>query len=202
MSMSSSEGRTEGPVVFVGYGIKEPSIGWDELKGLNLKDKVVVVISEAPGKDDPKSPFNQKKELKDKYFPQAQAFQMMAMMRGRGGQRFNKLDEIYKQQPAAVFIVQNAAKDSDIYNSLSTDQNALPPDDRPIINMPRKRLVIPGARDMMTGMMGGGSATTVNITREMANLLLEIVERLWTNLKSLSRLPINRLPATFLEPEL
>ncbi|MFA4925856.1 MAG: M28 family peptidase [Candidatus Aminicenantales bacterium] len=173
MSMSSSEGRTEGPVVFVGYGIKEPSIGWDELKGLNLKDKVVVVISEAPGKDDPKSPFNQKKELKDKYFPQAQAFQMMAMMRGRGGQRFNKLDEIYKQQPAAVFIVQNAAKDSDIYNSLSTDQNALPPDDRPIINMPRKRLVIPGARDMMTGMMGGGSATTVNITREMANLLLE-----------------------------
>jgi hypothetical protein len=173
MSMSSSEGRTEGPVVFVGYGIKEPSIGWDELKGLNLKDKVVVVISEAPGKDDPKSPFNQKKELKDKYFPQAQAFQMMAMMRGRGGQRFNKLDEIYKQQPAAVFIVQNAAKDSDIYNSLSTDQNALPPDDRPIINMPRKRLVIPGARDMMTGMMGGGSATTVNITKEMANLLLE-----------------------------
>jgi len=173
MSMSSSEGRTEGPVVFVGYGIKEPSIGWDELKGLNLKDKVVVVISEAPGKDDPKSPFNQKKELKDKYFPQAQALQMMVMMRGRGGQRFNKLDEIYKQQPAAVFIVQNAAKDSDIYNSLSTDQNALPPDDRPIINMPRKRLVIPGARDMMTGMMGGGSATTVNITREMANLLLE-----------------------------
>ncbi|HAV42321.1 MAG TPA: hypothetical protein DCW97_08000 [Acidobacteria bacterium] len=173
MSMSSSEGRIEGPVVFVGYGIKEPSIGWDELKGLNLKDKVVVVISEAPGKNDPKSPFNQKKELKDKYFPQAQAFQMMAMMRGRGGQRFNKLDEIYKQAPAAVLIVQNAAKDSDIYNSLSTDQNALPPDDRPIINMPRKRLVIPGARDMMAGMMGGGSATTVNITREMANLLLE-----------------------------
>ena len=173
MSLSSSEGRIGGPVVFVGYGIKEPSIGWDELKGLNLKDKVVVVISEAPGKDDPKSPFNQKKELKDKYFPQAQAFQMMAMMRGRGGQRFNKLDEIYKQAPAAVLIVQNGAKDSDIYNSLSTDQNALPPDDRPIIDMPRKRLVIPGARDMMAGMMGGGSATTVNITREMANLLLE-----------------------------
>ncbi|HNT01688.1 MAG TPA: hypothetical protein PKJ80_06635, partial [Candidatus Saccharicenans sp.] len=136
MSMSSSEEKIEGPAVFVGYGIKEPSIGWDELKGLNLKDKVVVIISEAPGKDDPKSPFNQKKELKEKYFPQAQAMQMMAMVRGRGGRMFNKLDEIYKQEPAAVLIVQNAANDSDIYNSLSTDQNALPPDDRPIIKRP------------------------------------------------------------------
>jgi len=172
MSMSSSEEKIEGPVVFVGYGIKEPSIGWDELKGLNLKDKVVVVISEAPGKDDPKSPFNQKKELKDKYFPQAQAAQMMIMMRGRGN-RFNKLDEIYKQQPAAVLIVQNAGKDSAIYNALSVDPNVPPADDRPIINMPRVRLVIPGARDMMAGMIGGGSAPTVNITREMANLLLE-----------------------------
>ena len=173
MSMLFSEEKIEGPVVFVGYGIKEPSIGWDELKGLNLKDKVVVVISEAPGKDDPRSPFNQKKELKDKYFPQAQAMQMMAMMRGRGGRMFNKLDEIYKQEPAAVLIVQNAGKDSDIYNSLSADQNALPPDDRPIIKRPRARLVIPGARDMMAGMMGGGSAPTINITREIANLLLE-----------------------------
>jgi len=64
MSLSSSEGRTEGPGSLVGYGIKEPSIGWDELKGLNLKDKVVVVISEAPGKDDPKSPLTRRKELK------------------------------------------------------------------------------------------------------------------------------------------
>jgi hypothetical protein len=149
MSMSSSEEKIEGPVVFVGYGIKEPSIGWDELKGLNLKDKVVVVISEAPGKDDPKSPFNQKKELKDKYFPQAQAAQMMIMMRGRGN-RFNKLDEIYKQQPAAVLIVQNAGKDSAIYNALSVDPNVPPADDRPIIIWPRVRLVNPGARDMMS----------------------------------------------------
>ncbi|MDD8020914.1 MAG: M20/M25/M40 family metallo-hydrolase [Acidobacteriota bacterium] len=173
MSLFPAEERMEGPVVFAGYGIKEPSIGWDELKGLNLKDKVVVVISEAPGKDDPKSPFNQKKELKDKYFPEDQGRQMMLMrMRGRG-QRFNKLDEIYKQQPAAVLIVQNRGKDSDIYNSLGADQNALPSDDKPIIDMPRKRLVIPGAKDMMSEMMGGASAPTVNITREMANLLLE-----------------------------
>lgn len=38
------------------------------LKGLNLKDKIVLVLSEAPGKDDPKSPFNKTKELKEKYF--------------------------------------------------------------------------------------------------------------------------------------
>ena len=56
------------PVVFVGYGIREGKIGWDELKGLDLKGKIVLVLSEAPGKDDPKSPF-QAKEIKDKYFP-------------------------------------------------------------------------------------------------------------------------------------
>ncbi|MGC8745797.1 MAG: M28 family peptidase [Candidatus Saccharicenans sp.] len=172
MSLLSSQEDISGPVVFVGYGIKEPSIGWDELKGLNLKDKIVVVLSEAPGKDDPKSPFNQKKELKEKYFPQAQAMQMMFMMRGRG-RGFNKLEEIYKQEPAAVLVVQNTGRDSDIYNALSTDPNVLPPDDKPIIKRPRTRMVIPGGGDYMAAMMGGGRVPTINITREMANLILE-----------------------------
>jgi hypothetical protein len=172
MSMLSSQEDISGPVVFVGYGIKEPSIGWDELKGLNLKDKVVLVLNEAPGKDDPKSPFNQKKELKEKYFPQAQAMQMMFMMRG-GRRGFNKLEEIYKQEPAAVLVVQNTGKDSEIYNALSTDPNVLPPDDKPIIKRPRTRMLIPGAGDLMAGMMGGGRVPTITITREIANLILE-----------------------------
>jgi len=172
MSMLSSQENISGPLVFVGYGIKEPSIGWNELKGLNLKDKIVLVLSEAPGKDDPKSPFNQKKELKDKYFPQAPARQMMAFMR-RGSRGFNKLEEIYKQGPAAVLVVQNIGKDADVYNLLTATQNRQPADDKPIIKRPRARMVIPGARDMMAGMMGGSNVPTLNITREMANLILE-----------------------------
>lgn len=171
MSMLASQEDISAPVVFVGYGIKEPSIGWDELKGLNLKDKIVLVLSEAPGKDDPKSPFNQKKELKEKYFPQAQAMQMMFMRGGRRG--FNKLEEIYKQEPAAVLVVQNTGKDADIYNLLTATQNRQPSDERPIIHKPRTRMVIPGARETMAGMMGGSNVPTINITREIANLILE-----------------------------
>jgi len=171
MSTLSSDEDLSGPVVFAGYGIKEPAVGWDELKGLNLKDKIVLVLSEAPGKDDPKSPFNKNKEIKDKYFPQAQAMQMMFMRRGRGG--FNKLEEIYKQSPAAVLIVQNTGKDADIYNMLTAAQNRRPNDERPIINRPRTRMLIPGAREAMAGMMGGSNVPTLTITREMANLILE-----------------------------
>ncbi|MGB9893411.1 MAG: hypothetical protein ACPLRA_03285, partial [Candidatus Saccharicenans sp.] len=165
-SPMASQEDISGSVIFVGYGIKEPTIGWDELKGLNLKDKIVLVLSEAPGKDDPKSPFNQKKELKEKYFPQAPAAQMMFMR--RGGRGFNKLDEIYKQQPAAVLVVQNMGKDADIYNMLVATQNLQPPDDKPIIKRPRIRMVIPGARDTMSGMMGGSNVPTLTITREIA----------------------------------
>ncbi|NPV82353.1 MAG: M20/M25/M40 family metallo-hydrolase [Candidatus Aminicenantes bacterium] len=171
MSTLSSDEDLSGPVVFAGYGIKEPAAGWDELKGLNLKDKIVLVLSEAPGKDDPKSPFNKTKELKEKYFPQAQAMQMMFMR--RGGRGFNKLEEIYKQSPAAVLVVQNTGKDTDIYNMLTAAQNRRPNDERPIINRPRSRMVIPGSRDTMAGMMGGSNVPTLTITREMANLILE-----------------------------
>jgi hypothetical protein len=72
------------PVVFVGYGITEPLIQWDELKGLNVKGKIVLVLTEAPGRDDPKSPFNSKKEVKDKFFPAAPAGAQRAMAMGPG----------------------------------------------------------------------------------------------------------------------
>ncbi len=169
-STLSTQEEISGQVVFAGYGIKEPAIGWDELKGLNLKDKIVLVLSEAPGKDDPKSPFNKTKELKEKYFPQAQAFQMMAR---RGGARFSKLEEIYKQNPAAVLVVQNTGKDTDIYNMLTVAQNRRPNDERPIINRPRSVMVIPGSRDPLAGVMGRTAVPTLNISREMANLMLE-----------------------------
>ncbi len=171
MSTLSSDEDISGPVVFAGYGIKEPSIGWDELKGLNLKDKIVLVLSEAPGKDDPDSPFNKNKELKEKYFQPDTARLVQMMMRGRRG--FNKLDEIYKQQPAAVLVVQNTGRDVDIYNMLTAAQNRQPDDSRPIIKRPRTRMIIPGARDSMEGMMGMSRVPTLTITREMANLILE-----------------------------
>ena len=164
-----TEGTLTAPVVFVGYGLSEPSIGFDELKGLSLKGKIVLLLSDAPGRDNPLSPLQAKKELKDKYFPAApQGDQMAMMMRGGGPQRFNKLVEIAKLGPAAIVQVSNTGKDSAIFNALSMVRK--PSDERPIINKPRRRLSIAGDTGSA---MGGGNPQATSITREMANLLLE-----------------------------
>jgi hypothetical protein len=171
------------PVVFVGYGIQEPSIKFDELKGFDLKGKIVLLLTEAPGRDNLQSPFQTKKELKEKYFPAAPAGgPQMAFMGPRGGGqggRFNKLAEIQKLGPAAIFQVQNVGRDSDIYRALSTVRR--PNDERPIINKPRQSLSIPGVAG--GGPMGGG-ATTMTITREMANAILEATGQTIDDLKN------------------
>lgn len=162
------DGSLTAPVVFAGYGIREPSIGFDELKGLNLKGKIVLILTEAPGRDDPQSPFKARKDLNDKYFPGMPS--MMAMMRRGGPRPFNKISEIEKLGPAAVIQVGNTGKDIEIFRQLADVRK--PSDDRPIINKPRKRLRLAGeSGDPMARMMSGGSAVTV--TREIANAILE-----------------------------
>jgi len=164
----ASEGTVTAPVVFVGYGISEPSAGFDELKGLNLKGKIVLLLSDAPGRDDPKSPLQKTKELKDKYFPAMPQGDMMAMMMRGGPRRFNKLDAIAKQEPAGIVQVASTGTDVQVYNALSVVRK--PSDDRPIIDRPGKRLSLAGVAG---GSMGRGGAAATAITREMANFLLE-----------------------------
>jgi hypothetical protein len=167
-----SEGTLTAPVVFVGYGISEPSVGFDELKGLNLKGKIVLLLSDAPGRDNPQAPLQKTKELKDKYFPAAPQGDMMAqMMRGGGPQRFNKLAEINKLGPAAIVQVSNTGKDSDIFRALAAPAVRRVNDERPIVNRPSRRMSLAG--DVRAQEMGRGGAGAVSITREMANLLLE-----------------------------
>ncbi|MCJ7681226.1 MAG: hypothetical protein MUP70_10910, partial [Candidatus Aminicenantes bacterium] len=147
MSLRSSVGTVSAPVVFIGYGIQEKSIGWDELKNVNIKNKIVLVLSEAPGKDDPESPFQKNKELKDKYFPARGGPNMyMQMRRGSGEGRFSKTDELAKLGPAAILQVENMGSDAEVYKNLTTVYK--PSDDRPIINRPRLRLSVPGATSM------------------------------------------------------
>ncbi len=40
--------RVDAPLVFAGYGLHLPEQGWDDFKGLDLKGKIVVVISGGP----------------------------------------------------------------------------------------------------------------------------------------------------------
>jgi hypothetical protein len=162
-SMFSTGESLTAPVVFVGYGIQEKSIAFDEFKMLDVKGKIVLVISEAPGRDNPNSPFQKNKELKDKYFPQAPAGPPMMMM---GGQRFNKIQEIAKLGPAAILQVQNVGNDADFFKAQLAPKHIY--DDRPINTRPRRRLTVPGAAPMPFE-----RSSVISITREMADALLE-----------------------------
>jgi len=56
------------PVVFAGYGLQEDSLKLDEYRGLDVRGKIVMLITGTPGKGNPESPFSQGR-LKEKYHP-------------------------------------------------------------------------------------------------------------------------------------
>jgi aminopeptidase YwaD len=54
----SAAGAAEGEVIFAGYGIVAKDLGYDDYQGLDVKDKVVLVLRYSPDGDDEKSPFS------------------------------------------------------------------------------------------------------------------------------------------------
>ncbi len=57
----SSSGTFSGEVVFAGYGIVAPDLGYDDYAGLDVKGKVVLAMRYEPGETDEKSPFDGRK---------------------------------------------------------------------------------------------------------------------------------------------
>lgn len=51
-------GTAEGEVVFAGFGIVEPRLGWDDYRGADVAGKIVLVLEREPGVNDPLSPFD------------------------------------------------------------------------------------------------------------------------------------------------
>lgn len=179
-------GSMTAPVVFVGYGIQDPAAKFDELKGLNLKGKIVLLLTDAPGRDDPKSPFNATKELKEKYFPAAPAGPAQFQRGPAPGQpaRFNKITELQKLGPAAILQVANVNNDAASYRNMSTPAYVHINDDRPIINRQRGgSLAIPGVAGG-GGPMGGASVPTMTITRDVANAILAATGKTIDELKA------------------
>lgn len=157
--LSGSETLTA-PVVFAGYGIQEKGIGWDDFKNLDVKGKIVLIISEAPARDNPDSPFNKNKELKDKYFA---ATPFMRYDRSR----FSKSQEISKLGAAAILQVEASVKDADLVSRWAGPRRVS--DERPIITEGRRSLTLPGGGRRMPW----ESSLLITITREMANAILE-----------------------------
>ena len=160
--MMSGTDSFSAPVVFAGYGISEKAVGYEDFKNLDVKGKIVMILTEAPGKDNPNSPFQKDKELKEKYAPVSP---MMMMRRGGGG--FNKTQEIAKLGAVAILQVQSSVKDNEMVNGLGRPRPVS--DERPIIPRQRRRLSLPG----VTQRMPWEGSPTVTITREMANAILE-----------------------------
>jgi aminopeptidase YwaD len=53
----SDDGRVQGDLVFAGYGITAPDLGWDDYGSLDVRDRIVLVLSGEPRARDPQSPF-------------------------------------------------------------------------------------------------------------------------------------------------
>ncbi|HET7876435.1 MAG TPA: M28 family peptidase [Methylomirabilota bacterium] len=53
----SGDGVEENALVFAGYGITAPDLGYDDYAGLDVRGKIVLVLSREPRSQDPASPF-------------------------------------------------------------------------------------------------------------------------------------------------
>jgi Peptidase family M28/PDZ domain/PA domain len=53
----SSAGEVSGELVFVGYGITAPEYNYDDYAGIDVKDKIAVILRREPQETDDKSPF-------------------------------------------------------------------------------------------------------------------------------------------------
>ena len=56
----SNKGKVSGPVVFAGYGITAPEYNYDDYAGLDVKDKIVLILRHEPQEFDEKSVFDGK----------------------------------------------------------------------------------------------------------------------------------------------
>ncbi|MFB3143588.1 MAG: PA domain-containing protein, partial [Candidatus Methylomirabilales bacterium] len=53
----SEDGAVEGEVVFAGYGISAPELNYDDYAGIDVTDKIVLVMTHEPRERDEESPF-------------------------------------------------------------------------------------------------------------------------------------------------
>jgi aminopeptidase YwaD len=53
----STDGDVTGDVVFVGYGITAPDLHYDDYAGVDVRDKIVIAMTQEPRAKDPGSPF-------------------------------------------------------------------------------------------------------------------------------------------------
>jgi hypothetical protein len=160
-SFASETQSFSAPVVFVGYGIQEPSLKFDEYKKIDVKGKFVMMLSEAPGKGDPESPFN-KGELKEKYYPPRR------LMRRRTSPKTKLAADL---GALAILLVENSPEDNpDVARRVLDGQKIN--DERPIFPGQRRRISLVESSRLR---MPWQSIQTIRISRDMADDILGLV---------------------------
>src|SRR5256885_10779408 len=71
------------PIVFAGYGLVEKEVNYDDFANIDVRNKVVVVMTHAPGEGDEKSYFY-KKENRNRFFNGMEVFEKQRNAQQRG----------------------------------------------------------------------------------------------------------------------
>jgi hypothetical protein len=122
------------PVVFVGYGISEKKLKYDEYRGIDVRGKIVMMFTEMPRVNDSNSPFNQV-EYKDKYMPR------------RRMHRLSPKVSLAKEKGAlAVLLVENSPrKNGDVAKRVIDSRKK--DDEKPIFRM--EKYLIPQSQELV-----------------------------------------------------
>ncbi len=68
MAIGTSVGSVTGELVFVGYGITAPKLGYDDYRDVNVRGKIVAILRKEPGQQSDSSPFDGKKNSPHAFF--------------------------------------------------------------------------------------------------------------------------------------
>lgn len=157
--MASKSQVITAPVVFVGYGINEKSLKYNDYKGMDVKGKIVLMLSETPRSTSKDNPFA-KGKLKEKYFPQRR------FRRRMGGDTRSQLAR--EKGAVAILRVEINPSKADVAEQVISRRRVN--DEEPIIPGERRRMTLAKA----DGRMPFGRMPTLQISRQMADEILKL----------------------------
>ncbi len=157
-------GSLRAPLCFAGYGIQDREIGYDDYARLNVRGHVVLLLADAPGRDNPDSPFR-REAVRDRYFPNP-----MQMFTGRGAAPYNKAAVAEKLGAVGVLMVRSSLEREGDVSQTVLDRQRIN-DEQPIIpGGERRRLSLLQAGSGR--MPWDSSLPVVTLSREAANRIL------------------------------
>jgi len=135
MGFAATGDTLTGPVVFVGYGIGEKAAGFDEYKGLDVKGKIVLMISGTPD--------FLPAEIKVRYaMPSMSAPPPPSGQGGPATARVDRIDDLRRRGVAAVLSIRGFGNEIDRWRSLMPRKSVY--DESPIIRRTYRRVSLPG----------------------------------------------------------